>query len=89
MMMVHLLWWGRVRGCGNGKDGEVRLIWPQLLAGSHSGDSGSDGDGIGGSGGKGIWGSGEDHDESGDVSGEDIARKSGNPMHQTFNGVWY
>ncbi|GKD89269.1 hypothetical protein Tco_1364776, partial [Tanacetum coccineum] len=38
------------------------------------GDSGSDGDGIGGSGGEGIWGSGEDHAESGDDGGVDIAR---------------
>ncbi|GJW18285.1 hypothetical protein Tco_0025721 [Tanacetum coccineum] len=38
------------------------------------GDSGSDGDGIRGSGRKGIWGSGDDHGESGDDGGVDIAR---------------
>ncbi|GKB91130.1 hypothetical protein Tco_0963402, partial [Tanacetum coccineum] len=37
-------------------------------------DTGSGGDGIGGSGGEGIWGSGEDHGESGDDGGVDIAR---------------
>ncbi|GKF95747.1 hypothetical protein Tco_0288482, partial [Tanacetum coccineum] len=38
------------------------------------GDSGSDGDGIEGSGEEGIWESGEDHRESGDDGGVDIAR---------------
>ncbi|GKG03883.1 hypothetical protein Tco_0314270, partial [Tanacetum coccineum] len=38
------------------------------------GDAGSDGDGIEGSGGEGIWGSGEEHGESGDDGGVDIAR---------------
>ncbi|GJR69882.1 hypothetical protein Tco_0015947 [Tanacetum coccineum] len=41
---------------------------------NNGGDTGSDGDGIGGSGGEGIWGSGEDHGESGDDGGVDIAR---------------
>ncbi|GKG25062.1 hypothetical protein Tco_0395690, partial [Tanacetum coccineum] len=37
------------------------------------GDSGNDGDGIGGGSGKGIWGGDEDHGDSGDAGGEDIA----------------
>ncbi|GKG25382.1 hypothetical protein Tco_0396010, partial [Tanacetum coccineum] len=38
------------------------------------GNTGSDGDGIEGSGGEGIWRSGEDHGESSDDGGVDIAR---------------
>ncbi|GJR02149.1 hypothetical protein Tco_0525133 [Tanacetum coccineum] len=64
-------------------DGAPSMVWESIMGGGlagggadigKGGDSGSDGDGIEGSGGEGIWGSGDDHGESGDDGGVDIAR---------------
>ncbi|GKF72057.1 hypothetical protein Tco_0208171, partial [Tanacetum coccineum] len=60
-----------MKGYGNGGDGDNTGTGDDTGSG---GDTGSDGDGIEGSGGEGIWGSGEDHGESGDDGGVDIAR---------------
>ncbi|GKA22234.1 kinase-like domain, phloem protein 2-like protein [Tanacetum coccineum] len=68
--------WESMMGSGNGSeweggDGDNTGTGDDTGSG---GDTGSDGDGIGGSGGEGIWGSGDDHGESGDDGGVDIAR---------------
>ncbi|GJT20974.1 hypothetical protein Tco_0715376 [Tanacetum coccineum] len=79
--MMGQLVGGEYDGCRNGSE------WASTGDDTGSGgDTGSDGDGIRGSGGEGIWESGDDHRESGDDGGVDIAR-SDNPLQSDHTGV--
>ncbi|GJT32132.1 putative ribonuclease H-like domain-containing protein [Tanacetum coccineum] len=84
----------KCKGCVP-NDGAAGLVWESMKGGGLAGgdgdntgtgdDTGSGGDGIGGSGGEGIWGSGEDHGESGDDGGVDIARSLATSTRPTVN----